>query len=112
MQEGEKPRPERHFFRARQGEIGIRFERGRDRRDGDVPKIQALSAKWSVDRLTGDVVPIRVRFVIDEEDETVIETTGAEMVELAVHDRRQTDATMADGSEADEIGLAFELALR
>ena len=62
-------------------------------------------------RFAGDVVPIRERFVIDEEDETVIETTGAEMVELAIHDRRQTDTTMADGSKADEIGLACELAL-
>jgi len=65
-----------------------------------------------VNRLTGDVIPIGERFVIDEEDETVIKTTGAEMMELAIDNRRQTDTAMTDRSKADEIGLACELALR
>lgn len=65
-----------------------------------------------MDRLAGDVVPVGPRLVVDEEDEAVVQAPGAEVEEAPVVTRRQTDAAVADCSEADEVRLAGQKSLR
>ncbi len=61
--------------------------------------------------LTRDVVPIGLRFIVDKQQQSVIESAGAEMVNRPVDDGSQTDARIAGASERNHIRLPGQLAL-
>ena len=65
----------------------------------------------SVDGFARDVIPIGPAFVVDEQNQSVIEPTRTKVVNLSVNGRRQTDATVADTSERDQIRRTNKFAL-
>lgn len=64
-----------------------------------------------MDRLAGDVVPVAAGLVIGQKDETVVESPGAEVVQLSVDQRGQTDPGVADQSKDDDIRLSIQNSL-
>ncbi len=52
------------------------------------------------------------RLVVDQQEEPVVKTARAEVVDLAVDDRGQTDPGVADASEGNHVRLTGQLALR
>jgi len=75
------------------------------------PVVEFGSFQVSVDGFAGDVVPVGAGLVVDQQDEPVIETTGAEMVDFPSDHWRQTDAAVADRSERDKIRFTGKFAL-
>ncbi len=64
-----------------------------------------------MDGFSGDVVPPGVCFVVDQQDQTVVQATGAEVMQFPVCDRRQTDAAVADRSECHDPGFPGQFSL-
>lgn len=62
-------------------------------------------------RLAGKVVPVAASFIVDQQDQTIVQTTGREVIKIAFYDRRQTDAAVADSSETDQIWLPGQSSL-
>ncbi len=58
------------------------------------------------------VIPVGAAFIVRQKRQPVIETADAEVMEAAVDQRGQTDPAVTGWSEADEIGLAGQTALR
>ena len=57
----------------------------------------------AMDGFARDVIPIGPAFVVNEENKSVIKSPGAKVVNLPLNGWRQTDATVADTSECDQI---------
>ena len=77
----------------------------------DGPVVEFGSLQFPVDGFARDVVPVRAGLVVDHEDKPVVESTGTEMVDFPGDHWRQTDATVADRSERDEIRFTGKFAL-
>lgn len=62
-------------------------------------------------RLSTDVVPVGLGFIINEQQQAVVDSTGAEVVKFAVYDGSQTDSRMTDRSEGHQVGMPLQLSL-
>ena len=65
-----------------------------------------------MDRFAGDVVPIAAGLVVGQNDQTIVESPGAEVVQPPVDKRGQTDPGVADQSKSDNIRLSVQIPLR
>jgi hypothetical protein len=64
-----------------------------------------------MDSFSCDVVPVLVGFVINQQHQAVVESTGTEMMQLSVNDRCQTDTAVVDRSERDNVRYTSEFTL-
>lgn len=75
------------------------------------PGFQDMALERPMNRLSGDVVPIGLGLVIDEENQAVVEAAGAEVMFYAIDDGGQTDPTIANASKRDQVRGSRQSAL-
>jgi len=77
----------------------------------DAPHGHYRSCEWTVDGFARYMVPIRLRFVVDEQNQSVVQPAGTVVMQIVVNQRSQTDSAVADDSESDHVGLTGKLSL-
>ncbi len=64
-----------------------------------------------MDRFAGGVIPVAAGLVVGQNDETIVESPGAEVVQPPVDEWGQTDPSVADQSKDDDIRLSVQIPL-